>query len=163
MASRNRQPEVAKLLIVRGAKTNSGTGNGNGYWYRLCKPLGLMSYTATSYRAGITVTLLLDHNADIDARQRNQRTALDLAARNGYLEAQVAEPLIERGANVNIRNWQLRADSKTRRVGAWVWQVRRVTAGISRFKVQRSALSFVFHLSFNSSALLTCYCTPPSE
>ena len=107
--------------------------------------------------------LLLNHNADIDACQRNQRTALDLAACNGYLEAHVAELLIEHGANVNIHNWQLWADSKTRHVGAWVWQVRRVTAGISRFKVQRSALSFVFHLSFNSSALLTCYCTPPSE
>ena len=55
---------------------------------------------------------------------------------NGYLEAHVAELLIEHGANVNICNWQLRADSKTRHVGAWVWQVRRVTAGISRFKVQ---------------------------
>ena len=56
----------------------------------------LQFWKALSYHAGITVMLLLDHNADIDARQRNQRTALDLAACNGYLEAHVAELLIER-------------------------------------------------------------------
>ena len=45
--------------------------------------------------------MLLLHNADIDARRRDQRTALDIAACNGYLE--VVEHLKERDANVNIR------------------------------------------------------------
>ena len=45
--------------------------------------------------------MLFLHNADIDARRRDQRTALDIAACNGYLE--VVEHLKERDANVNIR------------------------------------------------------------
>ena len=38
----------------------------------------------------------------LDARQRSQRTALDLASFNGELE--VVELLLERGANPNVRN-----------------------------------------------------------
>lgn len=39
---------------------------------------------------------------DPNARQRNQMTALDLASRSGHLE--IAELLLERGANANVRN-----------------------------------------------------------
>ena len=46
--------------------------------------------------------LLLDHNADIDARQRDQSTALDLASGAGYLE--IAELLLKRSANANLQN-----------------------------------------------------------
>ena len=49
-----------------------------------------------------TARLLLDHNANVDARQRSKRTPLDLAACNGHFE--IARLLIERGANANVRN-----------------------------------------------------------
>ncbi len=48
------------------------------------------------------VRLLLDHNADFNACQRNQRTALDLASANGYLD--IVRLLLQRGANANVWN-----------------------------------------------------------
>jgi ankyrin repeat protein len=46
--------------------------------------------------------VLLDHGANVNARQRNHRTPLDLSARNGNLG--VVKLLLERGADVHALN-----------------------------------------------------------
>ena len=47
--------------------------------------------------------LLLNHNADIDAHQRNQRTALDLAAHNGcYVRVERSAQLEQRGCDQDV-------------------------------------------------------------
>jgi ankyrin repeat protein len=46
--------------------------------------------------------VLVDHGANVNARQQNHWTPLDLSARNGDLE--IVKLLLERGADVHVIN-----------------------------------------------------------
>ena len=46
--------------------------------------------------------MLVDHGANVNARQQNHWTPLDLSARNGHLG--IVKLLLERGADVHAQN-----------------------------------------------------------
>jgi ankyrin repeat protein len=86
------QLEAATLLLARGADpTRPGAG-------------GLTPLHATAFntqRGGEMAALLIDHGADIDARNKHRATALLLAAQQGNVS--VIRTLLERGADRNLR------------------------------------------------------------
>ncbi len=86
------QLAAAALLLARGADpTRPGAG-------------GLTPLHATAFntqRGNEMATLLIDHGAEIDARNKHRATALLLAAQQGNLP--VIRILLERGADRNLR------------------------------------------------------------
>jgi len=84
--------ETAAALIERGADVDACATNGSEL-----KPIN--SAAAGGHRE--LVELLLDHGAEIEARQRGGFTALHSAAAGG--NGELAALLVERGANVGAR------------------------------------------------------------
>ena len=101
VASMYGQLEVATLLIERGANVNARDADGWTPLLHASKYEKLSKEIFEREKLPI-VRLLLDHNADLNAGERDQRTALHLASRFGFLE--IAQLLLERGANPNVRN-----------------------------------------------------------
>ena len=69
-----RHPEIARLLIERGADVNAAARNAF-----LVAPV----HAAAAVRDGETMQLLIEHGADVNARQQLGYTALHTAAQHG--------------------------------------------------------------------------------
>lgn len=86
------QPEVARLLISRGASVSLPAENA-------MRVAPLHAAAAVGNRE--LVELLLERGADPDARQQNDYTAMHTAAQHGDIE--IAEMLRRHGANLTAR------------------------------------------------------------
>jgi uncharacterized protein len=86
------QPEMAEILIARGADVNARSRNAMQN-----RPL----HTAAAGRNKDAVRLLLERGADVNARQHGGWTALHAASQNGDVE--MARLLIGGGADVAAR------------------------------------------------------------
>jgi ankyrin repeat protein len=81
------EPEVARLLLARGAEVNSASRNP-----QMVMPL----HSAVTASSRDLVSMLLSHGADVNARQQGDFTPLHEAALAG--DMQIAEMLLAAGA-----------------------------------------------------------------
>jgi ankyrin repeat protein len=86
------QPGIAELLIVRGADVQARSRNS-----MLNAPL----HAAAAGRSRESVRILLEHGADVNAKQEAGWTALHAASQNGDVE--MVRGLIAGGAHVHAR------------------------------------------------------------
>lgn len=86
------QPEIAEILIARGADVNARSRN-------LMQNMPL--HAAAAGRNRESVRLLLEHGADVNARQHGGWTVLHAASQNGDVE--MVRLLLGGGANIDLR------------------------------------------------------------
>lgn len=86
------QPEIAEILIARGADVNARSRNPMQN-----RPL----HAAAAGRSRDAVRLLLEHGADVNARQHGGWTALHAASQNGDVE--MVRLLVGGGADLDLR------------------------------------------------------------
>jgi len=103
--------QVAEILIKEGADVNAKDGNGATPLHPAAMQ-GHLEIIEQLLNAGVEVVasgrdeavkLLVQNDADIDAKDEYKRTPLHFAVYEGRLDT--AELLIELGANVNARDW----------------------------------------------------------
>ncbi len=87
------QPEVARLLIEKGAKIDAVANNATQVM-----PL----HSAASSRNLAAARLLVDHGAPVNARQQGGWVPIHAAAQNG--DQEMVDLLLAHGADVNIAN-----------------------------------------------------------
>lgn len=83
--------EIVKLLLLRGAQVNTASNNS-----QRVMPL----HSAVASRQLAIAQALLEHKADVNARQQDGFTPLHEAAQNGQLE--MVELLLRHGAAVDV-------------------------------------------------------------
>jgi len=86
------QPEIAEALIAQGAEVNVRSGNAMR---------NMPIHAAAGGRSRDAVHALLEHGADVNARQEGGWTALHAASQNGDVE--LVQLLIAGGADVQMR------------------------------------------------------------
>jgi ankyrin repeat protein len=86
--------ETMELLLRHGADPNATDDGGDNLLMRV-----LSGYSGTRDELDTIAPLLLDHGLDVNARNRNGKTALQLACFWGNLD--VVKHLIQRGANIH--------------------------------------------------------------
>ena len=89
--------EAATLLLARGADVHARSRNALAN-----QPLHAAAAEGSGARRPAVVALLLEHGADVNARQHGGWTALHAAAQSGDMET--TRVLVEHGADVNLRN-----------------------------------------------------------
>jgi ankyrin repeat protein len=88
-----RQPEAARLLLEAGADARAAARN----------PMRVTAlHAAAAARDAVTARALLDHGAEVDARQQAGYTALHAAARHG--DEAFVDLLLARGADPSLRS-----------------------------------------------------------
>jgi len=87
-----RQPEAARLLLEAGADARAAARN----------PMRVTAlHAAAAARDAVTARALLDHGAEVDARQQAGYTALHAAAQ--HADAAFVDLLLARGADPSLR------------------------------------------------------------
>jgi ankyrin repeat protein len=86
-----RHPEIARLLIERGADVNAAARNAF-----LVAPV----HAAAAVRDAETMQLLIEHRADVNARQQLGYTALHTAAQHG--DEEMVDQLLAAGADCHL-------------------------------------------------------------
>jgi uncharacterized protein len=88
-----RQPEAVRLLLEAGADARAAARN----------PMRVTSlHAAAAARSAPIALMLLDHGADVNARQQAAYTALHAAAQHGDVE--LVDLLLSRGADPTLRS-----------------------------------------------------------
>jgi ankyrin repeat protein len=84
-------PEIARMLIERGADVNAAARNA----FRVA-PV----HAAAAVRDAVTMQFLIDHGADVNARQQMGYTALHTAAQHG--DEEMVDQLLAAGADCHL-------------------------------------------------------------
>ncbi len=93
--------EVARILLDHGADPNIKDKYGNTVLFATAIPL---MFPPTKNEIYTFIDMLLAHNADINARNKDGHSLIDLIMDSGYIGLKSIEYLLTKGANISIEN-----------------------------------------------------------
>lgn len=96
--------ETAEVLVARGADVHATTGHSGNTPLHLAVQLNNVAGPGGGKRRVELVRLLLDHGADVNARNSREHTALHIAVAWGWDSLETVQALLSSGADVHARD-----------------------------------------------------------